>query len=489
MTRKIRWYDFITINIYYFALTARSQTLGLIIPLILVNFVGESGKGAAYGNLRLWGLMTAVLIQGLSGMMSDHSTSRFGRRRPFILIGAITEVLVFVLIGVIAASMEGMTGYWFLFAAYILSMLSANTGHGALQGLIPDIVPQEKHGIFSGVKAVFELPAPIIFYSFVIAKQVGGVSFWPAIITLSGVVLLSALIAMFAPEKPVKQPVPKMDWQPILRLAIMTAVFTGVILGLGWLVNFLIHLAAGLPDMTKASTLILTVTIAVLGMVIAVVLGVWGSVRISLGKQNSEVKKSFTWWVINRLSFLVGSTNLSIFAVFYLQERFPNRIEATIADTVGQLMMFVGLAIFISSIPAGWVSDKIGKKPVCAISGALALLGTIIIIVSPSNTVLYIGGVLIGLATGFFYSASWALGTGLVPKKEAGRYLGIHNLAGAGAGAIGGYIGGPIGDKAGFSVLMGIFGLLFLISTLALFGIKENTSPQGEELVKNTAAQ
>jgi MFS family permease len=188
------------------------------------------------------------------------------------------------------------------------------------------------------------------------------------------------------------------------------------------------------------------------------------------------VDKSFTWWVINRLSFLVGTTNLSVFAVFYLQERFASLQGASIEGMFGQLMLFVGLAIFVSSIPAGWLSDKIGKKPVCAISGALALLGTIIIIVSPSSTMLYVGGGLIGLATGLFYSASWALGTGLVPKKEAGRYLGIHNLAGAGAGAIGAYIGGPIGDGIGFTALMGIFGLLFLISTLALFGIKETVN-------------
>ena len=246
-----------------------------------------------------------------------------------------------------------------------------------------------------------------------------------------------------------------------------------VILGSGALVNAVNRLAARLAE---TSALIATATIAVLGMVLAVVLGVWGSVRISLGKQNSQVDKSFTWWVINRLSFLVGTTNLSVFAVFYLQERFASLQGASIEGMFGQLMLFVGLAIFVSSIPAGWLSDKIGKKPVCAISGALALLGTIIIIVSPSSTMLYIGGGLIGLATGLFYSASWALGTGLVPKQEAGRYLGIHNLAGAGAGAIGAYIGGPIGDGIGFTALMGIFGLLFLISTLALFGIKETVN-------------
>ncbi|MBW6467004.1 MAG: MFS transporter [Brevefilum sp.] len=472
MERKIRWYDYITINIFYFALTARSQTLALIVPLILVKFVDESVKGAALGNLRLWGLMTAVLIQALVGIMSDHSSSRFGRRRPFILFGGVTEVLVYILIGVIAATMEGMTGYWFLFAAYILSMFSANAGHGALQGLIPDIVPEEKHGIFAGVKAVFELPAPMIFVSFVISKQVANGNFWPAIITLSGVVLLCVAITMFSPEKPVKEPLPKMDWKPILRLVLMTAVFTVVILGSGAVVNFVNRMAAGLPE---ASALTVTVAVGVLGMVVAVVLGVWGSVQISLGGQGKAVNQSFTWWVINRLAFLVGATNLSIFAVFFLQERFASLQGVVIEEMFGQLIMFVGLAIFISSIPAGWLSDKIGQKPVCAISGVLALIGTIVVIASPNTPVLYGGGILIGLATGLFYSASWALGTTLVPKQEAGRYLGIHNLAGAGAGAIGAYIGGPIGDGIGFTTLMGIFGLLFLISTLALFGIKEKS--------------
>jgi len=333
------------------------------------------------------------------------------------------------------------------------------------------------------VKAVFELPAPMIFVSFVISKQVGNGNYWPGILTLSAVVLLCIAITMFAPEKPIKEPASKMDWQPILRLVAMTGVFTAVILGCGALVNFVNGLATGLAE---TYSLIVTAAVAVLGMVVAVVLGVWGSVQISLGGQGTQINKSFTWWVINRLSFLVGSTNLSVFAVFYLQERFASLQGVVIEEMFGQLIMFVGLAIFISSIPAGWLSDKIGKKPVCAISGALALIGTIVVILSPDTTVLYIGGVLIGLATGLFYSASWALGTGLVPKQEAGRYLGIHNLAGAGAGAIGAYIGGPIGDGIGFTALMGIFGLLFLISTLALFGIKEK-APQPVEQMSPTA--
>jgi hypothetical protein len=48
MEKKIRWYDYITINIYYFALTARSQTLTpLILPLLVQQFIGEASKGTA----------------------------------------------------------------------------------------------------------------------------------------------------------------------------------------------------------------------------------------------------------------------------------------------------------------------------------------------------------------------------------------------------------------------------------------------------------
>ena len=478
MERKIRWYDYITINIFYFALTARSQTLTpLVLPLLVQTFMGDAVKGSAYGNLRLWSLMIAVLMQGLVGIISDRSTSRLGRRRPFILIGGITEVLVFIGIGVIAATFEGETGYWMLFAATILSMLSSNTGHAAVQGLIPDIVPESKHGIFSGVKAFFELPAPLIFVSFVITKLVENGNLWGALIVLSAIVLICTALAMFAPEKPIKEPPYEMDWKPVLRLVGMTAIFTAIILGSGALVNYVNKEASTLPD---TPALIATAAIGVFGMAVAVILGVWASVSVSLGGEGYGDKNSFTWWVVNRLAFLVGATNLASFALYFIQERFTDLEGAAAAGPTAMLVMFVGVAILISSIPAGWLTDKFGRKPICAFSGVLAMVGTIVVITSVNMVMLYIGGLMIGIAIGFFYSASWALGTTLVPKKEAGRYLGIQNLAGAGAGAIGAYIGGPIGDGVSFTLLMSIFGLLFLVSTLALFGIKDKSLKQAD---------
>lgn len=207
-------------------------------------------------------------------------------------------------------------------------------------------------------------------------------------------------------------------------------------------------------------------------MAMAIGLGVWSSLRISLGDE-AKKQTSFTWWVINRLAFLVGATNLAGFVLYFIQERFPELQGEAAAGPTSMLIMFVGIAILISAVPAGWLTDRFGNKPLIAFSGILATVGTITVTASTGMLMLYAGGLLIGIAIGIFYSANWALGTQIVPQEQAGRYLGLSNLAGAGAGAIGAYIGGPIGDGMGYMLLMSIYGFLFLVSTLALFGIKE----------------
>jgi MFS family permease len=72
-------------------------------------------------------------------------------------------------------------------------------------------------------------------------------------------------------------------------------------------------------------------------------------------------------------------------------------------------------------------------------------------------------------------TANWALGTDLVPPQEAGRYLGISNLAGAGAGIVGAGIGGFVADLLnmykpglGYFAIFACYAVLFLLSTLAL---------------------
>ncbi|HSQ26987.1 MAG TPA: MFS transporter [Anaerolineales bacterium] len=473
MNRALRWYDMITINIYFTGLTTLSQTMTpLVVPLLVQQFVGEAQQGTYYGTIRLWSLMVALLVQSLMGLLSDRSTSRWGRRRPFIFIGTFANLVVITLIGV-SASLEGMTGYWTLFLLLLLMMVAANTAHGAVQGLIPDLVPEEQRGRYSGVKALLEVPIPLIIVSFTIGRLIANGQMWAALFVCMGILLATMLITMLAPEKPLLEKPPVLDWSPFIRLGLMTILFTLVILSMGWLVR---TLGAQVNPTSNASFMISMGLLGLIAMAIAVAVGVYFSVRLSIGTAARE-NPNFTWWVVNRLAFLVGSTNLASFAVYFLQGRMGIERELA-AKPASQLLLIVGVFILFLSLPSGWLADKFGRKPLVAISGLVAAAGTLVLILAPNMTIIYAGGVLVGAGTGLFYAANWALGTDLVPKEEAGRYLGISNLAGAGAGAVGAYIGGPIADSftlnlpsqpgIGYVVLYAIYGLLFLFSVLAL---------------------
>lgn len=470
MKKELRWFNYIPININWFALTTRSQVLTpLVIPLLVQQFIGEANKGTYLGMMRLWALMAALLVQSVMGLLSDRSTSRFGRRRPFIFFGALLEVIIILSIG-LTAQLEGMPGYWVLFALYIFSMVGSNISHAATQGLIPDLVPDERKGLASGIKAMLELPLPLIFASFVVAGMIERGNLWGALFSLVIIILMAMAITMTVREQPLRHRPEKMDWTPILRLLAMTAFFTVVILSAGWGVRQFITAIASLePD----QQILYGALAGVGGMLLAVLVGILVSLQISLGDQLRS-NPSFRWWVINRLTFLVAANNLAGFMVFFLQERFPEYPGAQVAGPAARIIMFVGIFILLFALPSGWLADRFGKRALTAAAGVLVGIGAAIVITAPEITgIIYVGGAVVGAGVGLFYSANWALGTEIVPADKAGQFLGISNLAGAGAGAVGAYIGGPIADNISYVLLMSIYGLMAVLSALALLGIRE----------------
>ncbi|HNT26395.1 MAG TPA: MFS transporter [Anaerolineales bacterium] len=478
MNRPVRWYDYITVNIYFLGLTTLSQTNGLIIPLLVALFVGDEQKGAYFGTYRLWTLMAALLMQALWGMLSDRCKLRWGRRRPFIVVSTLVDLVFIVGIGLLFGQ-SGMSGFYLLMVLGILLQASSNAAQAAAQALIPDLVPESKRGRFSAVKAIFEIPLPAILVAFTASKLVSVGNIWGGLGVAMAMLVVTMLLTLFVPEQPLEETPPPLDWKPFFRLVLMTALFSAIILGLG----AVIRLVGGLAETGGSSSAILWIMglLGALGMMAAVGLGTWFGVRTSLGDEGLK-HRSFTWWVINRLAFLVGVVNLSTFAVFYFQSRLGFAGE-TATKPAGSLIQIVGVVIFIAALPSGWLADRFGYKRILAAAGVLAALGTGVMLLTQDMTVIYLGGGIVGLAAGLFYPANWALGTELAPRDKAARYLGISNLAGAGAGAVGAYIGGPIADfftrnapqdpGLGYALLFGIYALLFLFSVAALTQIKK----------------
>ncbi|HEY69728.1 MAG TPA: MFS transporter, partial [Anaerolineae bacterium] len=128
----------------------------------------------------------------------------------------------------------------------------------------------------------------------------------------------------------------------------------------------------------------------------------------------------------------------------------------------------------------GNLADKVGRMRLVAGAGLLGAAGTLILLFATNMPMVILSGCVIGLGAGTFMATNWALGTDLAPPAEAGRYLGISNLAGAGAGIVGAGIGGPMADffnrlqpGLGYLVIFGIYGSLFLLSVVTLRGVKK----------------
>jgi len=462
-TRNLHWYDYIFINSNWFALTLRSQVLaGLLIPLLVQGFVGDAQKGSYYGTIRLWALMLALLIQSLFGLISDHSRLKWGRRRPFIFLGTVLEVII-IFSFIWIAGLTGMTGYAILFAVYMFSMISSNMSQAGTQGLIPDVVPQAKRGIASGVKMLLEVPLPLVMVGLVIAPMISKGNMPISIVVTCVAMLVCMGLTMFVREKRPETTNDTLNWKPFVSLFLMTAVFTIIILGLGQIVKFIIPILNGASRFTFG-------LVGVIAMLLAVVAGIYASLSVHL---DSTVRKntSFFWFVISRLAALVAINNIATFLLYFVQEKF-NLPGEQAAGLAGMLPMVLGGFVILFSLVTGWLSDRYDRRLLTALSGIIGAVGAAVMVFGPNITMMYVAAAIIGLSYALFNVASWALGTDIIPKERAGEFLGLQNLAGAGAGAIGAYIGGVIADQSGYILMMAMFGVMFLLSSVATIFIR-----------------
>lgn len=479
--KRMRWVDLLSVNLFWLGLNIRNNAVGTIfMPYLVDQYVRPEIRNTALGEMRTAGLIIAMLVQPAMGLLSDRCTSPLGRRRPFLLVGVLLDLVALACIAL-------APNYWLLLAAILLSQFSANVSHGPLQGLIPDLVPEEQRGVASAIKAILEL-LPLILLGLAIAPLVGSGRFDLAVVVTGGLLLVLMVLTMvWVKETPLREK-PDVPLAPTMVrvLGMLAGIGGGALAGLaaGGAVGGLSGLVAWLLAGRTTGWNVGVAVGGIVAMAVAVVAGVWAGTLATIGKE-ARKEPAFTWWVVNRLMFLAGVTSIQGFAPFFLMYAFGVNREAA-ASMTGTLMMVVGVFTMLSALPSGWLADRFGQVRMLAYSGLLAALGTAIVMSTiwmPNLRLVYVGGCLLGLAAGLFITTNWALGTRLVPAAEAGRYLGISNLAGAGAGMIGAGIGGPVADYLnaslpglGYFCIFAGYVLLFLLSAASLRGISRRSN-------------
>ncbi|HSJ55711.1 MAG TPA: MFS transporter, partial [Anaerolineae bacterium] len=407
--RRLRWHDLVSVNLFWLGLNMRNNAVGAIyMPYLVDHFVRPEIRNTALGEMRTAGLIIAMLVQPAIGLLSDRYTSRWGRRRPFLVAGVLLDLAC---LSLIAAAPD----YWTLLAAVLLFQLTSNISHGALQGLIPDLVPEEQRGAASSVKSLFEL-LPLVLLGVTIAPLVAAGRFHLSVVVTGLLLTIPMLLTVVLvkerrlEEKPATPLAPAM----VRVLGMLAGIVAGALAGLaaggavGGLVGLVVWLLAG----RQAGLNVGVAVGGVVAMVVAVVAGVWAGTLATIGR---EVRRqpSFTWWTVNRLMFLAAITSIQGFAPYFLMYAFNVSREAA-AGMTGTLITVVGGFTLVSALLSGRLADRVGQKRLVGISGVLATAGTLVLLATvwvPDMGVIYLAGCILGLATGLFVTANWALGT------------------------------------------------------------------------------
>ena len=147
------WY--LCTSAFWFATSFKWFILFILLPL-QVGLLAKSGEAnQAWGQVVALGAAWAMIGPALFGWLSDRSTSRFGRRRPFIAIGAAMTVIALAFLGAANSLPLMMIGYLFL-------QVSDDVATGPYASVLPDLVPVAHRGKASGIIGLLQLSAQIV---------------------------------------------------------------------------------------------------------------------------------------------------------------------------------------------------------------------------------------------------------------------------------------------------------------------------------------
>ncbi|WP_200304585.1 MFS transporter [Streptomyces adelaidensis] len=132
------------------ALAQFGAYLAVLTPVIVTlalrvnQIVPEANRGAALGQVLSVGALLAMLGNPVFGALSDRTTSRFGRRRPWLLGGMVAG---FAGLLVVALGTSVLT----LMLGWALAQLGINATLAALTSCVPDLVPDRQRARVSGI--------------------------------------------------------------------------------------------------------------------------------------------------------------------------------------------------------------------------------------------------------------------------------------------------------------------------------------------------
>ena len=352
-----------------------------------------------YSLIWLAGPFSGMVVQPIIGVLSDNTKSRFGRRRPYLLGGAIITALALwafphsagisdIIGNIFHCNMPAWGGL--LIAALLIWVIDAciNIAQGPYRSLIPDVVPREQHAqansyisLAIGLGSVVAMiVAPALKYFFNYQMSI------PAQFVMAGIAFALAMLwtCMAIREKSTK------DVQENIQLQLIE---TG----------------------EKTSF--------------------WQSLK-EFFLLSPEVKKIctmqfFTW--IGMMCLLIYITPFVMHTVYNIPDVAANPIAQSLKDTAQNYALIClavfNLVCFLVAIPIGNLANKFGNKKVhiiSMISMIVAYLGLAIFKSSPFAVLCLMG--LSGIGWASVCALPFAMLSKYIKPGTEGSVMGIFNI-------------------------------------------------------------
>lgn len=345
---------------------------GALLTIMLpqeIERLAPATKAQTLGIITGMAAFVALFVPLIIGPISDRCASRWGRRRPFIGVGVLINLL-----GLAVMTLGfGNRDLYLYFVSFMIVQLGNNVATAAFMGVIPDMVPAEQRGKASGFMAIM--------------TQLG---------TLAGVIVTGRIFSL---DKTVSH-----------LVATQTSTIRYMILAL-------VLLIAGILSLTGIKEVPLPERPPKLHL---------GSYFKGLWISPKEFP-DFAWVWITRFLVMLGFYSFLPFLQYYLHDMIGVQNPGSEAT---KLIALILIGASISGLAGGAISDRIGRKRVVYIANTTMGIMSFGLVFCRTIPQVLIVGMLFGIGYGAYVSVDWALGTDVLPsRKDAGKDMAVWHIA------------------------------------------------------------
>ena len=305
--------------------------------------------------------------------------------------------------------------YWFLLGAWLFIQANLNIAYGPYQALIQDLVPITRTGAASSFK--------------ILADAVGGVAF---------IKISSVLMGHYTGPDTVQW-----LWIALAVLGINLVLATGI--------TSLTVVARERAAPTERE---------VTGAPVPAGLGLHPQLSLFL---------------VSRFLMITAIAIFQTYGLFFLRDKVG--LEAPV-QALGNMILLVGGAVVLSAYSAGWLSDRIGRKPVVLAGAAGAAVATIWILWAGTETEVLVIATVIGFFVGSLLSANWAMANDLGTQGREALHMGTVTLSTIGGAALAKLLGPGVdllnrfSAGSGYSTLLVGCAALFIVGAILLMPVE-----------------